>query len=68
LLFYDVGNLEPSEWARLSPLADLKGTIVVVSPRAARRADKVRHYTSAHAFMTEEGDRIEAMAVAGGGS
>src|SRR5689334_8007850 len=34
VFFYDVGNLEPCEWERLSPLADLKGTIIVVSPRA----------------------------------
>jgi hypothetical protein len=66
VLFYDVGNLDPCEWERLSPLADLKGTIIVVSPRAARRADKVRHYKSALRFMTDEGDRIQAIAVAGG--
>jgi hypothetical protein len=68
LLFYDVGNLEPSEWERLSPLADLKGTIIVVSPRSARRADKVRHYKSVLRFMIEEGDGIQAIAVAGVGS
>jgi hypothetical protein len=68
VLFYDVGNLELSEWERLSPLADLKGTIIVVSPRAARRQDKVRHYRSALRFMIEEGDHIQAIAVAGGGS
>ena len=68
LLFYDVGNLEPSEWERLSPLADLKGTIVVISPRSARREDKVRHYKSALRFMIEEGDGIQAIAVAGVGS
>jgi hypothetical protein len=67
VLFYDVGNLEPSEWERLSPLADLKGTIIAVSPRAVRRPDKVRQYGSAHRFMTEEGDRIQAIVVAGGG-
>ncbi len=67
-LFYDVGNLDPSEWARLSPLADLKGTIIVVSPRSAPRADRLRHYESVRRFMTAEGDRIGAIAVAGGGS
>jgi hypothetical protein len=68
LLFHDVGNLQPSEWERLSPLADLKGTIIVVSPRTASREDKVRHYKSALRFMIEEGDRIRAIAVAGVGS
>jgi hypothetical protein len=66
--FYDVGNLEPSEWESLSPLAELKGTILVVSPRAARRADKLRHYPSALRFMLEEGESIKAIAVAGVGS
>ena len=68
LFFYDVGNLEAPEWKTLSPLADLKGTIIVVSPRTARREDKVRHYESALRFMIEEGDHIQAIAVAGGGS
>jgi hypothetical protein len=66
--FYDVGNLEPSEWERLSPLAELKGTIIVVSPHSARREDKLRHYKSALRFMIEEGDGIKAIAVAGVGS
>jgi hypothetical protein len=66
--FYDVGNLEPVELQRLSPLAELKGTVIVVSPRSARRADKLRHYKSALRFMIEEGESIKAIAVAGVGS
>src|SRR5262249_32850667 len=68
LFFYDVGNLEPSEWERLSPLAELKGTIIVASPRSAQREDKLRHYKGALRFMIEEGDGIKAIAVAGVGS
>jgi len=68
LFFYDVGALTPPEWEMLSPLVDLKGTIVVVSPRTAHRPDKVRHYKSALRFMLEEGKNIQAIAVAGVGS
>ena len=66
LLFYDVGALTSAERSMLSPLVDLKGTIVVVSPRAAGR--EIRHYKTALRFMLKEGDRVQAIAVAGVGS
>jgi hypothetical protein len=66
LLFYDVGALTPAERSMLSPLVDLKGTIVVVSPQGAGRA--IRHYKTALRFMLKEGDRVQAIAVAGVGS
>ncbi len=62
--FYDVESLEPAEREMLSPLVDLKGTIVVVSPRGGG----IRHYKSSLGFMLEQGDRIEIVAVAGVGS
>jgi hypothetical protein len=64
--FYDVDALTPEEKAGLSPLIDLKGTIVVVPPRAAGR--DIRHYTNALRFMLNEGDTVGAIAVAGVGS
>ncbi len=68
LFFYDVGALTSPEWEMLTPLVDLKGTIVVVSPRRTVRADKIRHYKSALRFMLEEGKNIQAITVAGVGS
>jgi hypothetical protein len=35
-LFYHVGAPSPDEKTGLSPLSDLKGTVIVVSPRAAK--------------------------------
>jgi hypothetical protein len=64
--FYDVGALAPDERAKLSPLVDLKGTIIVVSPQAAGRP--IRHYTNALRFMLKEGDGIGGIAIAGVGS
>jgi hypothetical protein len=64
--FYDFGVLTPDERAKLSPLVDLKGTIIVVSPRAAGRS--IRHYTNALRFMLKEGDDIGGIAIAGVGS
>jgi hypothetical protein len=64
--FYDVESLEPAEREMLSPLVDVKGTIIVVSPRA--RGGGIRHYKSALGFMLEEGNTIEVIAVAGVGS
>jgi len=66
--FYDVDALEPAERELLSPLIDLKGTIIVVSPRKVARPDKIRHYKSALMFKLLEGDSIQAIAVAGVGS
>lgn len=67
-LFYDVGALNADEQARLSPLIDREGTILVVSPQAAKRPDRIRHYKSALRFMVKEGDTVRAVAVAGVGS
>jgi hypothetical protein len=64
--FYDVDALDLAEREMLSPLTDLKGTIIVVSPRA--KGGGIRHYKSALGFMLEEGNRIELIAVAGVGS
>jgi hypothetical protein len=66
--FYDVGALDPAEKDMLSPLVDLKGSIIVVSPRNAARKDKIRHYKSALMFNLQEGASIQAIAVAGVGS
>jgi hypothetical protein len=68
LLFYDVGALDPFEWEMLPPFVDLKGTIIVVSPRTIPRADRIRHYPSVRGFLREEGDHVQAIAVAGVGS
>jgi len=66
-LFYDVGSLSLDEKKGLSPLSDLKGTVIVVPPRAAKD-QVIRHYPSPLRFMVEEGDDIEAMVIAGVGS
>ena len=64
--FYDVEALTLAEREALSPLVDMKGTIIVVPPRAT--GDVIRQYKTAFGFMLEEGDRIEMLAVAGVGS
>ena len=64
--FYDVDALDLAEREMLSPHVDLKGTIIVVSPRA--KGGGIRHYKSALGFMLEEGNRIEVVAIAGVGS
>lgn len=65
-MFYDVGALAADEQASLSPLVDREGTIIVVPPRASRR--DIRHYKNALRFMNNEGQTIQAIAVAGVGS
>jgi hypothetical protein len=69
-LFYDVSALDADEQAALSPLVDLKGTIIVVPPRAEKqRGGRVlRHYPNSLRFMLKEGDTIQAFVVAGVGS
>jgi hypothetical protein len=64
--FYDVDALDRAEREMLSPSVNLKGTILVVSPRA--KGGGIRQYKSALGFMLEEGNRIEVVAVAGVGS
>ena len=65
-VFYDTKRLSLEERAKLTPLADREGSIIVVPPRNADR--KIRHYRSALRFMTKEGASIRAIAVAGVGS
>jgi len=64
--FYDTKRLSLEERAKLTPLADREGSIIVVPPRKSDR--KIRHYSSALRFMTKEGQGIRAIAVAGVGS
>jgi hypothetical protein len=65
--FYDVNALSRQEQEMLSPLVDLKGSIIVVPPRANKDVS-IRHYKSTLGFMLEQGDVIEIIAVAGVGS
>ena len=64
--FYDTTRLSLDERAKLTPLADREGSIIVVPPSNSDR--KIRHYTRALRFMTKEGPAIRAIAVAGVGS
>jgi hypothetical protein len=64
--FYDTTRLTLEEKAKLTPLADREGSIVVVPPSNADR--QIRHYTRALRFMNKEGPDIRAIAVAGVGS
>jgi hypothetical protein len=52
--------------AKLSPLADREGSIIVVPPSGS--GQPIRHYKKALRFMNKEGDDIRAIAVAGVGS
>jgi hypothetical protein len=65
-LFYDTGSLTADELAKLSPLADKEGSIIVVPPSSS--GQPIRHYKKALRFMNKEGDDIRAIAVAGVGS
>ena len=65
--FYDVFSLKfPDEWRAVTPLSDLKGTIIVVSPHSENRG--IRHYPNPRSFMRHEGKEISAIVVAGVGS
>jgi hypothetical protein len=64
--FYDTKRLSLEERAKLTPLADREGSIIVVPPSKSDR--KIRHYNRALRFMTKEGASIRAIAVAGVGS
>jgi hypothetical protein len=64
--FYDTGSLTVEEKAKLSPLIDREGSIVVVPPSNSDR--QIRHYKRALRFMNKEGPTIRAIAVAGVGS
>ena len=64
--FYDTASLTLEEEAKLSPLVDREGSIIVVPPSNSDR--KIRHYKSALRFRNKEGPTIRAIAVAGVGS
>ena len=64
--FYDTASLTIEEKAKLSPLVDREGSIIVVPPSNSDR--QIRHYKSALRFMNKEGPTIRAIAVAGVGS
>ena len=64
--FYDTASLTLEEKAKLSPLVDREGSIIVVPPSNSDR--RIRHYKSALRFMNKEGPTIRAIAVAGVGS
>jgi len=64
--FYDTTRLSLDERAKLTPLADREGSIIVVPPSNSDR--EIRHYPRALRFMTKEGLSIRAIAVAGVGS
>jgi hypothetical protein len=64
--FYDTTRLTLEERAKLTPLADREGSIIVVPPSNSDR--EIRHYSHALRFMTKEGPSIRAIAVAGVGS
>ena len=64
-LFYDVGSLTPAERKDLSPSVDREGTLIVVSPSAARRG--IRHYRNSWRMLEAEGDEVAGVAIAGVG-
>ena len=64
--FYDNASLTLEEKAKLSPLVDREGSIIVVPPSNSDR--QIRHYKRALRFMNKEGAAIRAIAVAGVGS
>ncbi len=66
-VFYDVSSLSLDEWLSLSPWADKKGKIIVVSP--GNSSKPIRHYESSDAFLqSEDWENVHAVAVAGVGS
>jgi hypothetical protein len=65
-IFYDTARLTLEERAKLTPLADREGSIIVVPPSNSDR--EIRHYKRALRFMTKEGPAIRAIAIAGVGS
>jgi hypothetical protein len=64
--FYDTASLTIEEKAKLAPLVDREGSIIVVPPSNSNR--QIRHYKSPLRFMNKEGPTICAIAVAGVGS
>jgi hypothetical protein len=64
--FYDTASLTLEEKAKLSPLVDREGSIIVVPPSNSDR--RIRYYKSALRFMHKEGPALRAIAIAGVGS
>ncbi len=64
--FYDTASLTIEEKAKLAPLVDREGSIIVVPPSNSDR--QIRHYKRALRFMNKEGPTSRAIAVAGVGS
>ncbi|MCA9234038.1 MAG: hypothetical protein KDA44_01110 [Planctomycetales bacterium] len=64
--FYDVGALDQSERDLLSPFRDREGSVLVMPPHGS--AEEMNHYPNALQFLATEGDRVEAVVVAGVGS
>jgi hypothetical protein len=64
--FYDTASLTLEEKAKLSPLVDREGSIIVVPPSNSDR--RIRYYKSPLRFMHKEGPALRAIAVAGVGS
>jgi len=68
-VFYDVSSLTFDEWTKLNPLADRKGTIIVVSPTGSSRKDSIRSYASAAAFYNSpDWESVGSLVVTGVGS
>jgi len=72
-VFYDVSDLTFEEWLQLSPLADKKGKIIVISPSASvapgGKPMPIRHYESSDEFLlSDDWKNVVAIAIAGVGS
>ncbi|AOY01913.1 hypothetical protein [Jeongeupia sp. USM3] len=65
-LFYDVSRLNAEEQKKLREEFDHEGAIVVVPPGGP--SGEIRHYADPHAYLAAEGDRVQALVVAGVGS
>ena len=64
--FYDTASITLAERAKLTPLIDREGSIVVVVP-PSNSDRKIRHYKCALRFMNKEGPTIRAIVIAGVG-
>ena len=68
-IFYDVGSLTFEECIHLSPMADRKGKVIVVSPTGSPKTPSIRHYQSVPEFIhSPDWNSVFAVAVTGVGS
>ncbi|MBF0417191.1 MAG: hypothetical protein HQL86_02970 [Magnetococcales bacterium] len=68
-LFYDITALTEKERAKLNPLIEFEGSIVVVPPaQHAAAGQTIRHYESAAAFLNSDDHPARAIVLAGVGS